>query len=118
VGFFGYEQKPSSDSYLRATFADREYAAVSTGSSSYSVVSDQAVFANSLYIDSIPTYDYRSSSCHLLLSLQVSAISGKAPLVIKANPRMLSNGVAEEDDSECLSSWLHVDLSQGASTLM
>ncbi|CAJ1895692.1 unnamed protein product [Cylindrotheca closterium] len=118
VGFFGYQQTPSSDTFLRSTISDRLYSAVQTGSGAYSVVSDKAVFANTLYIDSIPTYDYRSSSCQLLLSLQVSAISGKAPQVIKSNPRMLSSGVVEEEGSECVNSWLQVHLSQGASTLM
>lgn len=118
AGFFGYQQVSGSNSYLRATITDREYAAVQTGRGAYSVVSDRAVFANALYIDSIPTYEYRSSSCPLLLSLQVSVISEKAPLVIKANPRMLSSNAVQEGDGECLSSWLQVNLSQGASTLM
>jgi len=118
AGFFGYQQILGSNTYLRAAVTDWEYAAVQTGSGTYSVVSDRAVFANALYIESIPTYDYRSSSCPLLLSLQVSTISEKAPLIIKANPRMLSSNALEVEDNECLSSWLQVNLSQGASTLM
>jgi hypothetical protein len=97
-----------------------DFEPVATGSGSYSLVSDRAVFAHKLYISSMPMYNYHSSCCKLLLSLQVSAVSGKAPALIKAHPLELSSTqltAVEEDCKECIPDWLKVNLSNGISTM-
>lgn len=103
-----------------------DFEPVATGSGSFSLVSDRAVFAHKLYVSSMPLYNYHSSCCQLLLSLQVSAVSGKPPALIKANPLELSGSektteVEEKVDGcfkECIPDWLKVNLSNGVSTMM
>jgi hypothetical protein len=128
VGFFGYQQTTVDAASLRAGFPVVDFEHVATGSGSYSLVSDRAVFAHKLYISSMPMYNYYSSCCQLLLSLQVSAVSGKAPALIKAYPLELSSTeltvVEEEMDAtksscckEGIPDWLKVKLSNGISTM-
>lgn len=130
VGFFGYQQTNDNPASFRgSSLSSSDFQPVTSGLSPYSLVSDRAVFVHTQYISSLPLYNDRSSCCQLLLSLQISAVSGKAPALIKANPRELSganvlNGLVDwgNEDSEpcfgeCIPSWLQVDLSDGVTTL-
>jgi hypothetical protein len=135
VGFFGFQQVNGDGFNLRgANLSTSDFQPVATGLAPYSSVSDRAVFVHNHYINSIPFYDYQSSCCELLLSLQISAISGEVPALIKANPRELSNVnlfsdffanskvATDEEDTiscfgNCMPGWLQVDLSDGTTTI-
>eukprot|EP00980_Cylindrotheca_fusiformis_P009742 scaffold2149_cov187-Cylindrotheca_fusiformis.AAC.20 len=128
VGYFGFQQKAGDTTNLRAGFPVVDFESVVAGAGSYSLVSDRAVFAHKRYISSIPLYNHHSTCCELLLSMQVSAVSGKAPALIKADPLELSSSsnldVDEVDAGkshcleECFPRWLKVNLSDGVSTMM
>jgi hypothetical protein len=85
VGFFGYRFTVSDDmpeSPTRGLQAEQ----VPSGSGPYSLLSDRAMFIHSRYIDALPK-SKGTPFCHLLLSMQVTAMSSQAPVVMRSRPR-------------------------------
>jgi hypothetical protein len=61
---------------------------VQLGTGSYSLVSNRAAFVHRLYLNALSSFDQESCQ-HVLLSLQVAAISAKPPVAVTAHPREL-----------------------------
>ena len=130
VGFFGFRQKRLDGTAFRFRSASIDFEPVPSGLGSYSLVSDRAVFVHNLYLSSIPKQSHDDNCCHLLLSSQVSAVSSKAPIVIKANPRELMNTDSRngflvgtdpersECNRECMPHWLRVNLADQKVTVI
>jgi len=87
VGFFGYR------AFDNTGRPNKSYGALGTelvppGSGSYSLLSDRAMFIHPRYFEAVPIVA-EAACCHLLLSMQVSAVSSQTPLVMRSTPREL-----------------------------
>jgi hypothetical protein len=115
VGFFGYRTIESTD-YPNESSGALETELVPSGSGSYSLLSDRAMFIHPRYFDALPM---ATSCCHLLLSMQVTAASSQAPIVIRSLPRELLDATsnppltslrggtrAEGCNKKCVPHWL------------
>ena len=85
---------------------------VASGTASYSLVSDRAVFAHREYINALH-WEQDDDCCQsIMLSLQVSSVTDKSPIVLKSNPLELldndsvSGGVIHRQcTSSCIPRW-------------
>lgn len=117
VGFFGFAGSHSDDKAIS------NLEPVSSGSGSYSFVSDRAVFVHKRYLDSLPETQ-KGTCCDVSLSLHVSVAFGKSPVVMKAKPVDLlerpsgsriseygheTGGRAVACYGDCIPPWLQMD---------
>ena len=117
VGFFGFHQTNTNEGY--STDGNQfgiEF--VHFGSGPFSMVSDRAVFVHQQYLSALASLK-QDSCCQVSLSLQVSIMSSKSPVLVQAHPREMLDTHASRssrwdyctNESECsqkyVADWLN-----------